>query len=84
MCPHELILGETIDFITGETLVDTIDERARQKFITGETLVDTIDERARQKIARFLVEEKGYSKAEIQVRRQVTLDVDGNRETSLS
>jgi len=61
MCPHELILGETIDFITGETLVDTIDERARQK------------------IARFLVEEKGYSKAEIQVRRQVTLDVDGNR-----
>jgi hypothetical protein len=31
MCPHELILGETTDFITGETLVDTIDERARQK-----------------------------------------------------
>ncbi|UCG81703.1 MAG: type I restriction enzyme HsdR N-terminal domain-containing protein [Desulfobacterales bacterium] len=31
MCAHELILGETVDFITGETLVDTIDERARQK-----------------------------------------------------
>jgi hypothetical protein len=31
MSPHELILGETVDFITGETLVDTIDERARQE-----------------------------------------------------
>lgn len=31
MCAHQLILGETIDFITGQTLVDTIDERARQK-----------------------------------------------------
>jgi hypothetical protein len=31
MCAHELILGETADFITGETLVDTIDERARQE-----------------------------------------------------
>lgn len=26
-----LILGSTIDFITGETVVDTVDERARQK-----------------------------------------------------
>lgn len=63
MCPHELILGKTVDFITGETLIDTIDERARQK------------------IARFLVEEKGYLKDEIQVRRQITLDVDGNKGT---
>jgi hypothetical protein len=63
MSPHELILGETVDFITGETLVDTIDERARQK------------------IARFLVENKGYSKGEIQARRKITLDVDGNRGT---
>jgi hypothetical protein len=60
MCAHELILGQTIDFITGETLVDTVDERARQK------------------IARFLVEQKGYFKDEIEVRRQITLDVDGN------
>jgi hypothetical protein len=31
MCAHELVLGETVDFITGETLIDTIDERARQE-----------------------------------------------------
>jgi len=60
MCAHELILGEMIDFITGETLVDTIDERARQQ------------------IARFLVEEKGYLKNDIEVRRRITLDIDGN------
>jgi len=61
MCAHELILGETVDFITGETLVDTIDERARQK------------------IARFLVERKRYLKDDIQVRREIILDVDGNK-----
>lgn len=54
MCAHQLILGETVDFITGETLVDTIDERARQK------------------IARFLVDEKGYSKSDIVVRQEIT------------
>jgi hypothetical protein len=63
MCAHELILGETVDFITGETLVDTIDERARQK------------------IARFLVEEKEYPKDDIQARREIILEVDGNRGT---
>ena len=61
MCAQQLILGETVDFITGETVVDTLDERARQK------------------IARFLVEEKGYLKDEIEVRQQITLTVDGNR-----
>jgi hypothetical protein len=64
MCAHQLILGETVDFITGEALVDTLDERARQK------------------IARFLVEEKGYLKGEIEVRRQITLTIDGNKGTS--
>jgi len=64
MCAHQLILGETVDFITGETLVDTLDERVRQK------------------IARFLVEEKGYLKGEIEVRRQITLTIDGNKGTS--
>ncbi|NVM21611.1 MAG: type I restriction enzyme HsdR N-terminal domain-containing protein [Desulfobacterales bacterium] len=63
MCAHQLILGETVDFITGETIVDTVDERARQK------------------IARFLVEDKGYLKHEIEVRRQITLVVDGKRGT---
>jgi predicted type IV restriction endonuclease len=28
---HHLILGKTVDFITGQTIVDTHDERARQK-----------------------------------------------------
>jgi hypothetical protein len=28
---HHLILGETVDYITGRTIVDTHDERARQK-----------------------------------------------------
>ena len=64
MSTHHLILGETVDFITGESIVDTHDERARQK------------------IARFLVEEKGYSKDDIQVRGEIPLIVDGNRATS--
>jgi len=64
MSTHHLILGETLDYITGQRIVDTHDERARQK------------------IARFLVEEKGYSKDDIEVRREIPLDVDGNRATS--
>ncbi|MBW1860314.1 MAG: type I restriction enzyme HsdR N-terminal domain-containing protein, partial [Deltaproteobacteria bacterium] len=63
MCAHELILGETVDFITGETLVDTIDERARQE------------------VAHFLVEKKGYLKTDIEVRRPITLNIDGNSGT---
>lgn len=64
MSTHHLILGETVDYITGRTIVDTHDERARQK------------------IARFLVEEKGYSRDDIEVRREIPLIVDGNRATS--
>jgi len=63
MCAHELILGEMVDFITGETLVDTIDERARQE------------------VAHFLVEKKGYLKNDIEVRKPITLDIDGNSGT---
>ena len=47
---HHLILGTLRDFITGEVLEETHDERYRQK------------------IARLLVEEKGYAKAEIRSR----------------
>jgi hypothetical protein len=47
---HHLILGEIVDFITGERLADTHDERYRQK------------------IARFLVADKGYAKADIHPR----------------
>lgn len=64
MSTHHLILGETVDYITGQTIVDTHDERARQR------------------IARFLVEEKGYSKDDIDVRRKIELTVDGNKGTS--
>lgn len=64
MSTHHLILGKTIDFITGQEIVETHDEQARQK------------------IARFLVEEKGYLKEDIEVRREILLNVDGNRATS--
>lgn len=59
-----LILGKTVDFITGQPIVDTLDERARQK------------------IARLLVEDKGYSKGDIEVRRKIPLTVDGKRATA--
>lgn len=47
---HHLILGEIDDFLTGERMTDTHDERYRQK------------------IARFLVEDKGYARADIHPR----------------
>jgi hypothetical protein len=62
MCAHQVVLGEIADFITGETMADTLDERARQE------------------IARFLVEQKDYRKDEIELRRSITLDVDGKRD----
>lgn len=37
-------------------------------YITGETIVDTDDERCRQDLARFLVEEKGYAKSDLEPR----------------
>ncbi len=48
-------------------------------YLTGVTLDDTLDERYRQEIARFLVEEKGYSTAMIEPRRQVMLSADDRR-----
>ncbi len=39
--------------------------------ITGETLKDTLDERYRQKIARLLVNQKGYLKADITARQNL-------------
>ncbi|PIY87524.1 MAG: hypothetical protein COY75_02240 [Nitrospirae bacterium CG_4_10_14_0_8_um_filter_41_23] len=39
-------------------------------FITGQALIDTDDERIRQTIERFLIEEKGYSKKDIEVDRE--------------
>ena len=37
-------------------------------YITGETIVDTDDERCRQELAKLLVEEKGYTKSDLQPR----------------
>jgi len=37
-------------------------------FITGESIVDTDDERCRQELARFLVEEKGYARRDLEPR----------------
>lgn len=39
-------------------------------FITGQAFLDTDDERIRQKIERLLIEEKGYSKQDIEVDRE--------------
>jgi hypothetical protein len=47
---HHLIMGEIHDFISGEILADTHDERYRQK------------------LARLLVTQKGYARAEIHPR----------------
>jgi hypothetical protein len=59
MSTEHLILGSTRDFITGEIIADTHDERARQK------------------IARLLVNDKGFSKDDVGVRRKIPLKVDG-------
>ena len=40
-------------------------------FVTGEPLVDTDDERYRQKLARLLVEERGFAKNELTMRRRI-------------
>jgi hypothetical protein len=61
---HHLILGELGDFITGEMLADTHDERYRQK------------------IARLLVADKGYAKADIHPRSPLIVAA-GNRKGRL-
>ncbi len=40
-------------------------------FVTGESVVDTDDERYRQKLARLLVEEKGYARADLEMRVKI-------------
>jgi hypothetical protein len=52
-------------------------------FITGREITDTDDERYRQKIARFLVERRGYDKADIEVKRRLVLSIDGQSMLSL-
>jgi hypothetical protein len=50
---HHMIYGSLVDFVTGEPLVDTDDERYRQK------------------LARLLVEERGFAKSELTMRRRI-------------
>lgn len=50
---HHFIYGHTTDYITGETIIDTDDERYRQK------------------LARFLVEDKGYDKTDLEPRIKI-------------
>lgn len=40
-------------------------------YVTGETLTDTDDERIRQRISRLLVEERGFAKEELEMRRKI-------------
>jgi len=46
-------------------------------FITGQAFFDTDDEKIRQKTERLLVEEKGYSKEDIEVGREFEIVIDG-------
>jgi hypothetical protein len=52
-------------------------------FITGREITDTDDERYRQKIARFLVEERGYPREDIEVKRRIELDIEGKKILSM-
>ena len=52
-------------------------------FITGREITDTDDERLRQRLARFLVEEKGYSKEDIEVKRRLEFTIDDKKVLSM-
>ncbi len=52
-------------------------------FITGREVTDTDDERYRQKLARFLVEEKGYSREDIEVKRIVEMSIEDKKIMSM-
>lgn len=46
-------------------------------FVTGQPFIETDDERIRQKIERLLIEDKGYSKEDIDVDREFEIFLDG-------
>ncbi len=52
-------------------------------FITGREIKDTDDERLRQRIAHFLVEEKGYAKEDIEVKRRIEMQIEGKKIRSM-
>ncbi|MCD6320421.1 MAG: type I restriction enzyme HsdR N-terminal domain-containing protein [Candidatus Desulfofervidaceae bacterium] len=53
-----------------ETIID---------FLTGKRLPDTDMERLRQRVARFLVEEKGYNRSDIEVKTTLETTVDNKK-----
>lgn len=61
MNTHHLILGTVKDFLSGEEISDTHDERYRQK------------------IARFLVEEKGFSRNDIKAGNRLVVSASGKK-----
>ena len=50
--------------------------------MTGETLDDTDDERLRQALARLLLDDLGYQRSELQVRRDLPIDTGSHAATS--
>ena len=52
-------------------------------FITGREITDTDDERYRQKLAHFLVEEKGYARDDIEVKRKLEMTIENERVLSM-
>ena len=52
-------------------------------YITGREITDTDDERYRQKLARFLVEEKGYAREEIESKRRLEMTIGNKRVLSM-
>lgn len=53
-------------------------------FITGREITDTDDERYRQKIARILVEEKGYLRKDLEVKRRFKLNIEDKEVFSMA
>ena len=71
MCAQQVILGETVDFITGERIVDTVDERARQmiaRFLVEEKEYLKGDIEVRQQITLFVDGNEGTSKVDFVIR----------------
>ncbi|HID29553.1 MAG TPA: hypothetical protein EYP19_06055 [Desulfobacterales bacterium] len=71
MCAQQVILGETVDFITGESIVDTVDERARQtiaRFLVEKKEYLKGDIEVRQQITLIVDGKEGTSKVDFVIR----------------
>lgn len=71
MCAQQVILGKMVDFITGESIVDTIDERARQtiaRFLVEEKDYLKGDIEVRQQITLTVDGNEGTSQVDFVIR----------------